>query len=608
MTEGDRIDTATIEPLDDRTIQRIAAGEVVERPASVVKELIENSIDAGADRIDIVVEGRDGTERIVVDDDGHGIPEDAIERALEPHTTSKIGSLSDLSSGPGTLGFRGEALHAIGNVARLTVSSRHEDDEIGAEVVMDAGEVVDRRRAGVPSGTRVVVEDLFEPVPARKKFLDTPETERSRIRRLVADLALANPDVAVSLTVNGRDIFEVPGDGSIQSAVGAVHGRSVAEAMVPIEPNGTGDAIEHIDGFVSDPDTSRSTSAYVTAVINGRPVQSPALRRAIVAGYDDRLAPDRYPFAVVHLVVDPTTVDVNVHPRKLEVEFDDEAAVTDAVTDAVAEAIDAHASVPAETSRAPVRSDADRQSPRPAIDLGAVSSGGSQATLPGTETTAERTGFERLPSLRIVGQAHDAFIVGETDDGIVLIDQHAADERIHYERLRADVRGTNQYQQLASPVAVDLTPEEVDALVTHREAIESMGFRCSVRDLGETRITAVPSVLGQALPPEALTEALHTLLDGALQSDTDATVPELADPMLADLACHPAITANTSLTDGSIETLVRALDRCNAPWTCPHGRPTIIEITGEELAERFERDYPGARPCRDWDAVEADAR
>lgn len=593
-----------IRPLDDQTVQRIAAGEVVERPASVVKELIENSLDAGADRISVTVDGERATERIVIDDDGHGIGADELAVAIEPHTTSKISELDDLERGPGSLGFRGEALHTIGQVSRLTIESRRPDGGGGARIVVDGGELVEEGPAGVPAGTRVTVEGLFDPVPARRKFLDAPVTERSHVRRTVSHLALANPSVAISLTLHGSERFATEGTGDRKAAIAAVHGREVADAMLEIvEVESLPDGVRSVSGLVSDPETTRSSAEHLTTVVNGRPVISGALRRPIIAGYGDRLGPRVYPFAVLLLEVDPAAVDVNVHPRKQEVHFDDADAVAQAIETAVTETLDAAKTVPTAPPRyGESGGETAETGPRPAIDLGSVSTSGEQSTLPGTPREPSDAGFERLPSLRIVGQAHDAYIVAETDGGIVLIDQHAADERINYERLVEAVTADTHRQTLATPVEVPLTGAEAELLETHRDTIADFGFE--VRGLvGETaRLGAVPAVLGRSLPPSALAEALQQLLGtiGADESGRDP-VADAIDPLLADLACHPSITANESLREGSMVSLLEALDACDAPWTCPHGRPTMIEVSGDELDRRFERDYPGAMPCRVWD-------
>ncbi len=591
-----------IRQLDDQTIQRIAAGEVVERPASVVKELLENSIDAGSSRIRITVEGESATERIVIEDDGHGIQPDELRLAVEPHTTSKISTLDDLERGPGSLGFRGEALHAIGQVSQLTIESRPPDATAGALLRIDGGTVVEERAAGVPPGTRVTVDRLFDPVPARRKFLDAPVTERSHVRRVVGHLALANPGVAISLRIHGSERFATEGTGDRRDAIASVHGRSIAEAMLDIvEPDALPDGIVSIDGLISDPETTRSSPEYMTTIVNDRPVIAGPLRRSIVAAYGDRLGPDRYPFVVCWVEVAPSTVDVNVHPRKHEIHFDNPDVVDTAIQAAVINTLNEAASLPTAPPRMGSSGETTSSGPRPAIDLGAVSSSGEQATLPGTPREVDDRRYERLPLLRVIGQALDAYIVAETGDGLVLIDQHAADERINYERLKAAVSTETHRQTLATPIEVPLTTDEREILIERRDAVAAVGFE--IRGLvGETaRLATVPAVMGRTLPPEVLTEALQRLLRSIADGDVNRSIVTAADPMLADLACHPSITANEPLTEGTMLGLLDDLDSCDSPWTCPHGRPTMIELRGEELDQRFERDYPGAMPCRQWD-------
>ena len=338
-----------IERLDERTIQRIAAGEVVERPASAVKELVENSLDAGASRVAVSVEAG-GTERIRVRDDGVGIPADQLEAAVAEHATSKIADIDDLEAGVGTLGFRGEALYTIGAVSRLTVRSRPPGAAAGAEVTVEGGDVGEVRPAGCPVGTTVEVDDLFFNTPARKKFLKRVTTEFDHVNTVVTGYALANPDVAVSLEHDGRETFATEGNGDRRSAVLAVYGREVAESMVAVDwtpapakdaegPTSEGTPVERVTGLVSHPETTRSGRDYLATYVNDRYVTAGALREAVLAAYGDQLAPDRYPFAVLFVEVPPDEVDVNVHPRKREVRFDREAGVRSAVETAVEAAL-----------------------------------------------------------------------------------------------------------------------------------------------------------------------------------------------------------------------------------------------------------------------------
>jgi DNA mismatch repair protein MutL len=674
----------TITRLDDDTVRKIAAGEVVERPASVVKELIENSLDAGATRIDVGVEAG-GTDRIRVADDGEGMTAEAVERAVEEHTTSKIDDVDDLEAGVATLGFRGEALHAISAVSTTTITTRPRGGDRATELTVDHGEVISVEPAGRPEGTTVDVTDLFRETPARRKFLKTESTEFDHVNRIVSRYALANPEVSVSLVHDGRETFATTGQGDLESAILSVYGREVAESMIPVDYEPPGDTpVERVRGFVSHPETTRSTRAYVSTFVNDRYVSATLLRRAIVDAYGGQLAADRYPFAVVFVDLPADAVDVNVHPRKMEVRFGDEEAVRNTVREGIEDALLDHGllrsaaprgrSAPAETEL-PGESDSspeseasptppaapndrsttdtpgetpDTRGTAPASDTpgesttgdapgGAPSAGetgassgddgsvvsdgvsvdppgapgssgdadpgeadgstgrdgarirdsGSQSTLGSRRTDRDRA-FERLPDMRVLGQVAETYVVAESDDGLLLIDQHAADERVNYERLQ-DRLDSPATQALAEPVAVELTAREAELFPAFANALADLGFRAERAGDRSVTVTAVPGVFSNAFDPERLRDVLGEFLKGDAETSVDATV----DDLLADLACYPSITGNTSLTEGSVHALLAALDDCENPYACPHGRPVVIEIDHDEIEERFERDYPG---------------
>ncbi|GAB3020433.1 DNA mismatch repair endonuclease MutL [Natronobiforma cellulositropha] len=720
-----------IRELDEHTVARIAAGEVVERPASAVKELLENALDAGATRIEVAVEAG-GTDALRVTDDGTGMSETDVRAAVRQHTTSKIESVADLDAGVETLGFRGEALHTIGSVSKLTIRTRARGSETGTELVYEGGAVTSVGPTGCPEGTSVEVRDLFYNTPARRKFLKTTATEFAHVNRIATRYALANPEVAVSLSHDGREVFATTGQGDLQAAVLAVYGREVARAMISVEGAGNGDGdglpvgpLESVTGVVSHPETNRSSREYLATYVNGRAVTSEAIREGIMRAYDGQLG-DRYPFVVLFLSVPGDAVDVNVHPRKREVRFDDDDAVRRQVEAAVSEALLEHGlvrssaprgrSAPAETAVEPTRekraergeersseaSDATadgaqragaseatpsrtqaasessevrsseasatletdaprsrgvRPSPTPdderanpageAGEAGAEhgtepsGSGGAetsepratepsgadderssgaeegetggdqrpgtpsdgrererafsarteQRTLAGESATAE-TAFDSLPRLRVIGQLHDTYLVCETNDGLALVDQHAADERVNYERLREAFAADPSAQALAAPVTLELTAVEAEAFSQYREALSRLGFYADRVDERTVAVTTVPAVLEKTLEPEALRDVLASFVAGDRTSGSE-TVDALADEFLGDLACYPSITGNTSLTEGSVVELLEALDACENPYACPHGRPVVVSIDGRELDERFERDYPG---------------
>ncbi|WP_423751010.1 DNA mismatch repair endonuclease MutL [Salinirarus marinus] len=670
---------ASIHPLDEATVQRIAAGEVVERPASVVKELLENSLDAGASRVSVAVD-RGGIDGVRVRDDGVGMTERELELAVQEHTTSKIADIGDLESGVATLGFRGEALHTIGAVSRLTVRSRPREGvdtangtDAGAELTVEGGDVGRVRPAGCPPGTVVEVEDLFFNTPARKKFLKTEATEFDHVNRVVTQYALANPDVAVSLDHDGREVFATEGTGDLESAILSVYGRDVAESMVRVDA-APDESVDAVSGLVSHPETTRSTRDYLSTFVNGRYVTSRVLREAVLDAYGGQLAPDRYPFAVLFVDVPADAVDVNVHPRKMEVRFDDEANAKSAVRGAVRDALLDHGlvrstaprgrSAPDETEISPERptreattaessppaanddadssapsaddpaeptsverstepsadgqaSEADSSASRPSPSRSAsppasadsrrssfdgdadgshLSPVGSseftgptqQRTLTGEDAAPERE-FDTLPRMRVLGQLYDTYLVAETPGGLVLVDQHAADERVNYERLRETMAGDTPTQALAEPVELELTAREAELFEEYREALARVGFHATRTDDRTVEVRTVPAVTDAAIDPELLRDALSGFVDG----EGEATVDAVVDSLLSDLACYPSITGNTSLREGSVVDLLSALDDCQNPYACPHGRPVVVRFDRDELEERFERDYPG---------------
>ncbi|AXG05209.1 DNA mismatch repair endonuclease MutL [Haloplanus rubicundus] len=680
-------ETPTIHELDDATVRRIAAGEVVERPASVVKELLENSLDADASRVTVAVEGG-GVEGVRVRDDGVGMTAADLERAVEEHTTSKISGGDDLEA-VGTLGFRGEALHTIGAVSRLTIRSRPRSGGRGHELVVEGGDAGEVQPSGCPPGTVVEVADLFYNTPARRKFLKTEATEFDHVNRVVTQYALANPDVATTLEHDGREVFSTAGSGDLESAILAVYGRDVASAMVDVETEPEDGPVTAVSGLVSHPETTRAGREYLSTFVNGRYVTAGTLREAVLDAYGGQLAPDRYPFAVLFVEVPPDAVDVNVHPRKMEVRFDAEVAVADAVTTAVREALldeglvrssaPRGRSAPEQTeispesparevaggdavetddwtegdapaaeastrdgssATAPKAPDADadgrtgettrtldevagstetsasapeptesRASPSTTDESGASRDGDDVATENDTtgddpsagvvgptdqrtldgETATPEGAYDRLPAMRVLGQFDETYVVAETPDGLVLLDQHAADERINYERLRGEMSGETPTQALAEPVELELTAREGELFATYRDALAELGFHADRVDDRTVEVRTVPTVFDSALDPSLLRDALTGFADGSASETVDA----VADALLADLACYPSITGNTSLTEGSVVDLLDALDDCENPFACPHGRPVVVAFDRGEIEDRFERDYPG---------------
>ncbi len=653
MNRGERGERDEIRALDPETIDKIAAGEVVERPASVVKELLENGPDADATEITVAV-GSGGIDRIRVADDGVGMSEAAVETAVQQHTTSKLRSISDLERGVSTLGFRGEALHTIGAVSRMTITTKARGAETGTKLALRGGTIETREPAGCPEGTAVEVTDLFYNTPARKKYLKRVPTEFDRVNTVVTRYALANPDVRFALEHDGRAVFSTAGQGDLRSAILSIYGREVARTMVPVDALAKG-PLDGLSGYVSDPETTRANATYISTYVNGRYVRAGALRNGVVEAYGTQLAPSRYPFAVLDLDVPPETVDVNVHPRKMEVRFGEEAAITEQIEKTIRETLLDHGlirasaprgrSAPEETAVGPAADDVSESGdsneasqpssdgrPEPTADgrstthTPQTATGDADRTAAGdadrtaaseasttvedgrstagnaeqsesrrfsaaTQTTfgdPEEPDYERLPDLRVLGQLRDTYVVCEAEDGLLVVDQHAADERVHYERLREELAGTTTTQTLVSPVELELTAREAELFDTYEGALARLGF-AATRAGRIVRISTVPAAFDATLSPDHLRDALAECVDGEPGDTVEATV----DAIISDLACHPAVTGNTSLAEGTVIELLSALDGCENPYACPHGRPTVIRVGTTELADRFERDYPG---------------
>jgi DNA mismatch repair protein MutL len=545
--------------LDRETVDRIAAGEVVTRPARVVVELVENALDAGAERIEVEVDG-DGTERIRVADDGDGMSAEAAELAVERHTTSKLpdGDLSAVE----TLGFRGEALASVADVARLTLTT-NDGGPRGTRVTLDGDEVT-VESAGRGRGTTVEVRDLFHNRPARRESLAAPATEFERISDRVADYALLRPAVAFSLDHDGRRTVATPGTGDATDAALSVYGRAVARESTTLDAAATVEIAGRetnvmVRGLLAYPSTTRASAGHVRLAVNGRPVSVPTLRRAVERGYGSLLPGDRHPVAALAVSLPPWAVDPNVHPTKETVALRAADAVAGVVEDAVGDAL----------STADLRRSADV-----AMDL--------DAALDPVDADESA-----LADATFVGRFRDLYLLCAADGDLLVIDQHAAHERINYERLREAVDSLAvPSATLDPPATLSLSPAEVAAVEAHADELARLGFEPEPFGGGTVRLRAVPAPLGRVADPEALESTLAALRDGSAADERDA--------LLADLACHPSLKAGDELTDDEAAALVERLGACDQPFACPHGRPTVLAIDEGHLARGFDR-HPNRR-------------
>jgi len=544
----------------------IAAGEVVDRPAAVVKELAENAIDAGAARIDVRVEAA-GQGLIEVVDDGHGIRPVDLPVAFARHATSKLRALDDLRS-IRTLGFRGEALASIAAVAEVEAVSRSRDGGGGFRVRIHGGELLTAEPAGCSAGTRLTVERLFFNTPARLKFLKQPATENAVISRLVGELALGNPTIAFSLEVDGRRVIETPGIGDLRATFAAVYDSETATAMLSVDESS-------VRGLISPPALHRGTRDHVVVLVNGRRIQHRNLVFAIEQAYRGLREPDRFPLAVLNVLVDPAEVDVNVHPTKREVRFRNEGAVFAALERACYRAL--------------------RQSPLyelqasaggPVLELreSAIVSSARVTSEPGTPPQGEEEiQGSRLPPLTYVGQLLNGYLVAEAPNAVVLIDQHAAHERVLFDRILQRLEGGEPASQLLLiPHDLDLTPAQLAAFQQQASWLQVLGFEGELFGPHTIRLRAAPS----DMPEGRVQRVLDLLLtDLAGERIPDRRLRETA----ALIACHSAVRFGDAMSPEAARQLLSSLALTAEPISCPHGRPTTLILPDDQLRRLFKR-------------------
>ena len=578
-----------IRVLDPTVANQIAAGEVVERPAAVIKELLENSLDAGATRVTVDF-SRGGKALMIVEDDGKGMSPDEALLSLERHATSKIRLAADLDR-IATFGFRGEALPSIASVARFTMQTRPASAANGVELLVNGGKVIHRRDHGMAPGTRIEVANLFHPVPARLKFLKSDETEAAHIVRLVRLYAVAHPDVGFLLREDGRELFRSPGKAPLLDRVREIWGRQVAAeltVMPPCERPGL-----RLSGLLGQPGASRATRQDLVTVVNGRPVDSRAMAFALTESYHTLIPKGRYPLAFIFLEMDPAWVDVNVHPAKREVRFRDEAKVRNFIIESVLAALRARNPDLADPERTPLAmppftpavapTEADRPEPVVApvsrevpvsvpAPVGAVVAPASSAPAP------LRLGWRLLARLR------EERAVFETPTGVAILDLGAAHQRVLYEDILARfTEGRPVAQPLLVPLTLELEPLPAAVLKERQGLLAAAGFEFEEYGRNFWRIAALPVWLD---PAEALA-FLRDLLAEMARREGDFGRPALAYDALAKLAVARARRKGDALADGEILALAQALFRTAQPGTCPKGRRTYVEWTDADLGRRF---------------------
>ncbi|MEX2431225.1 MAG: DNA mismatch repair endonuclease MutL [Dehalococcoidia bacterium] len=595
----------------------IAAGEVIERPASVVKELVENSLDAGATTVAVDLK-QGGLQSIRVSDNGCGIPEEELELAFQRHSTSKLSALDDLAS-LATFGFRGEALASVAAVGHVTISTRTPTSDAGEFLELEGGTVLQKRKRPAALGTTIEVEALFATIPARLKFIRSASAETARVRQTVDHMALAYPHVQFVLKTENRTLLQTSGNGYLRDVVAAVHGPDLAASMLEVTPSTQ--APYAASGLVGLPEHSRPNRTGISLFVNGRWVQSRTLSVAIEEAYRGLLMEGRYPIAVVFLEITPGEVDVNVHPNKREVRFVRDGDAFASVQRAVREALLA-ASPVAEagglfTSASPTGMPAPALSPvwrgfsisfsgglgplpepvqhgQPVVsDVGPVPlqstpySGADGEAATEDDAQALPQGHQDpgspMPLLRVLGQIANAYIVAEGPDGMYLIDQHAAHESVLYYRLLQQWETSSpEVQPLLEPMTLDLAPEQMEVMESALPSLERYGLHLEPFGSDVWLLRAVPAMARRINAQRLVAEVLETHRHGVSPAESHLAVA-------ASLACHSAVRAGQGLDQQEMEALANALVMEGNPQHCPHGRPTTVRVTTGMLERQFGR-------------------
>ncbi len=567
--------------LPEEVASAIAAGEVIERPASVVKELLENSLDAGAAQIHIRLEGG-GRTFIEVADDGCGIPAGELPLAVARYATSKLETADDLFA-IRTLGFRGEALASIGAVGRMEIQTHASGEPAGAKVSVEGGKISPARAVGAPPGTLVRVRDLFFNLPARLKFLKSELTERRRIEALVGRYALAYPRVRFRLEEDGRVVLQSSGSGESREALAAVFGLEIAREMIALPPAEAGGM--RIHGFISPPSVQRSNRRELTFFVNGRWVQDASLSAAVVQAYQGLLMVGRFPLVVVMIELPSESVDVNVHPTKAEVRFREPDKVFSMLQRVV------RATLLGQAPAADPEAGWGRGSWEPRAAGTAISPDWEAGHFPAEPGATPAVTLQvpwpsgALPLLRAVGQVGAAYLVAEGPDGLYLVDQHAAHERILFERLLAErERGRPASQALLEAASVHLPAWQAGILEENLSTLEGLGFEIEPFGGGAFRLRSMPALL-KGLSPEA---ALRTVVED-FEEDETPLEGEVVRRIAARVCKRAAVKSGQVLALTEQEQLLRDLEACQSPRACPHGRPTMIHLSVETLERQFGR-------------------
>ncbi len=579
-----------IKKLSRNLVAKIAAGEVIERPASVVKELVENSIDAEADDIKVYVKNA-GKDEIKITDNGIGMDKADLKMSIERHATSKIHTEDELYSIK-TMGFRGEALASIASVSKITIITKRKEDSIGTKYISSEEKKITETAAS--EGTTIIVKDLFYNTPARKKYLKSEATEFKHISDIMTNFALAYPNISFKLYKNNKLVFQAPKGIDTLSRISYVYNDYIARNLLPIQFE---NEFLKIKGYIGKPTAARESSDYQTVFINNRFVKSKLVIDAAMEAYKAMLFLKRKPILILKLFLDPKRIDVNVHPSKLEVKFDNEQLVYFSVHEAVKKAL--------ENSNLIEKRSRQAKQPFGKRLLNRFKAKEKKAKYPMEKEhnqvlihSSEKTGIEEGDTshkvskdkeksrYRVLGQIHKTYIVAESEEGLILVDQHAAHERINYEKIRKEFYESKvESQGLIKPVVISLGKGYEELVEQNKDYLRKLGFEIDHFGKDEFLIRSIPSVLKGTDENE-----INIIVEKILDSSSTKKPQDLIDERnLFTIACRKSIKAGDELNENQIKSLLKELFECNNPYTCPHGRPTVVEMDEKELEKLFKR-------------------
>jgi DNA mismatch repair protein MutL len=587
-----------IRVLDDKVISQIAAGEVIERPASVVKELVENSIDADSTEITIKIE-YGGKRSITVIDNGTGMTKENAKKAFHRHSTSKIWNLRDLES-ISSLGFRGEALASIAAVSKviLRTKAQESEEDSGIEIFIEGGKFRHSKDVACNPGTTVSVSDLFYNTPARRKFLKTPRSELAKITDYITRAALNHPDIAFRLTHEGCDILNAPRSKNLLDNIIHIYGMEIAKEMLKIRYT---DPEITIEGYISKPAVFRKSSSHITFFVNNRYIVSKLLTSALREGYGNLIMKKGFPIAIISISTHPRKVDVNVHPAKLEIKFEDDVEVYKAVENSVKETL-------SEGSLIPDIRDVTLKTPElEGFEISEIQALNELKDIPSfveskrqidilkfaptlEERTVQQTLSEdetgNIPKMTLVGQILNTYIVAQSGENILIIDQHAAHERVVFEKLLALQKSSRKnHQELLTPLTLELTPKQKVFVTENEGLLDFLGFKMEPFGADTFSLRAVPSVFVESNNKKAVCD----LIDELIETGKTKKEMELREKAMADVACHSAIRGGDELSTVQMKDLIKSLYSTKNVTSCPHGRPSILIMSKAELEKKFKR-------------------